>query len=119
MASADNSIASLIEKKNTDILEEHPAINAREARINFAKIIQAARFKKNRVIITDHGEPAAGLVSIEDVRILDFIYRMALDKTGQPPITEMTVEDLKKFLGSDVEEDSSVPVAEGHKNRPN
>jgi len=96
-AAISNDIDDILEKKNADILGDHPAINAREARIKFSKIVQAARFKNNRVIITEHGEPAAGVVSIEDVRILDYISQLAA-KRDQGEFKEFSFDDLKKCL---------------------
>jgi prevent-host-death family protein len=104
---AHRDIAELLERRNTDLLEEHPAINARDARVKFSKIVQAARFGKNRVIITEHGEPAAGLVSIEDIRLLDYLSQLA-SRDGETSSSEMSLNDLKELLQSD-RRGSSVP----------
>jgi prevent-host-death family protein len=92
-------ISELIGKESTDILEDHPAINAREARLNFSKIVQAARFRNSRVIITDHGEPAAALVPITDVKILDMIDELSTqNRLDVGPIKDLSIEQLRKLI---------------------
>ncbi|MBA4204160.1 MAG: hypothetical protein C0457_04145 [Polymorphum sp.] len=97
-----SAISALIEKEDTAILQEHPAINAREARSNFSKIIQAARYKNNRVIITDHGEPAAALVSIGDVKLLDLFDELnAKNSSSGSGVRDVSIEVLEKMLAGD------------------
>lgn len=97
-----STISALIEKEDTAILQEHPAINAREARSNFSKIIQAARYKNNRVIITDHGEPAAALVSISDVKLLDLLDDLnAKNVSSGSKFRDVSIEALEKMLAGD------------------
>jgi prevent-host-death family protein len=45
-------------------------ISARQARDNFASVIARARFQGKRTIITEHGIPAAVMISLEDDTML-------------------------------------------------
>lgn len=69
---------------DVDILEAHQHVNAREARTHFKDFIAEAQYKKNRTIVTEHGRPAAALVTIEDLRILE-----RLRKTGVARLSDL------------------------------
>jgi len=84
------ALALILEKKNMDVLEHHISINSREARSNFAKIVGSARVNKNIFVITEHGEPAAAIVSIDDLKILDWIRNQKISET----ITTAASQDL-------------------------
>ena len=101
-------MSKLLEKENIEGLEEYPSINAREARSNFSKIIREARYGKNKVIITDHGEPAVGLVSIDDVRILDLFDRLDIkSKIKSGDVKHMSAEEFKSLFAADDDEGES------------
>jgi prevent-host-death family protein len=89
----------LLTKKNIDILEEHASVNARLARSNFSRLINTARVDKEVVVITDHGEPAAAIVPISDLRILDKLAELKWkDRISTADFSKMSIEDLKTFI---------------------
>jgi prevent-host-death family protein len=53
-------------------------VSATEARGRLSKIISQAEFSGERTILTRHGEPAAALVSLDDLRALQ-MYEDAVD----------------------------------------
>lgn len=57
-----------LEDRHADILDNHQYVNSRTAREKFSKLINIARIDNERVVITDHGEPAAAIISIEDLK---------------------------------------------------
>ncbi|MEM8986085.1 MAG: type II toxin-antitoxin system Phd/YefM family antitoxin [Pseudomonadota bacterium] len=84
-----------IKNKNAEVLENHLSINARKARSNFSKVINTARIERERVIVTDYGEPAVAIIPIRDLKYLDL-----MDKIGvKDKIEEMGYEnvDLEAF----------------------
>ncbi|MCR9240796.1 MAG: type II toxin-antitoxin system Phd/YefM family antitoxin [Rhodobiaceae bacterium] len=54
-----------------EVLLKHFSINSREARNSFARLLDTARVRQERVIITAHGEPTAAVVPMKDVERLD------------------------------------------------
>jgi prevent-host-death family protein len=103
---------SLLTNNNDDILLKHPALGSREARTMLGKIVRAAREDRHKIVITEHGEPAAAVVSINDLRILDWIRRIHLDdKILSAAAQEITIEELVGLLTNGVsihEPDKSV-----------
>lgn len=62
------ALSAILEKKDTDVIAEHLTVASREARMRFGKIVENARTDKNQFVITEHGEPAAALISISDLK---------------------------------------------------
>jgi prevent-host-death family protein len=46
-------------------------IGAREARLNFADVLNQTAFGKNRIILTKNGKDVAALVPIEDLQAIE------------------------------------------------
>ncbi|MBZ9753132.1 type II toxin-antitoxin system Phd/YefM family antitoxin [Deinococcus sp. HMF7604] len=46
---------------------------ASEARANFMEVISRVRFGRERLVITNKGKPAAAMVTMEDLRILQLL----------------------------------------------
>ena len=87
------------EKRNADILETHPHVNARSARSNFSRLVNTARIDKERVIITEYGEPAAAIVPINDIRILENVPDLGwIDQITDKDFEEISLEELKNRL---------------------
>jgi prevent-host-death family protein len=53
-------------------------VSATEARSRLSKIISQAEFSGERTVLTRHGEPAAALVSLDDLKALQ-LYEDAVD----------------------------------------
>lgn len=96
-------------KRNADILETHSYVNARSARSNFSRLVNTARIDKERVIITEHGEPAAAIVPIKDVRLLDKIPNLDwIDNISDAEFNELDRSKIKSLLrGGEGDGDSS------------
>ena len=93
-------ILNLEKEENFPILDEHTYVNSRNARSNFSRLIKSARFKNARVVITDHGEPAAAIVSVEDLVSLDEQPELAwLDEITETEFKEMTLSEVREKLG--------------------
>ena len=85
--------------RDADLLEDHFFINSREARSNFSRIIDLARVENNKVIITDRGDPAAAVVPIKDVRLLDLIEKIGFTKKLEDHgYKDFSVAEWKVFL---------------------
>jgi len=82
MAETSHTLAlnEIFEKKNTDVLENegNVPINSRTVRQNFSKVVKAAESNKYRIIVTDHGEPKAGIVSVDDLRIINWLEKLKI-----------------------------------------
>ncbi|MDJ0824839.1 MAG: type II toxin-antitoxin system Phd/YefM family antitoxin [Rhodobacter sp.] len=86
-------------RRNDDVLEKHPYVNARAARSNFSRLVDSARVDKERVIITAHGEPAAAIVPIRDIRILEQIADLEwVNKISDADFRELDLETMKRLL---------------------
>jgi prevent-host-death family protein len=93
----------ILAKKNVDLLEDHQSVSARHARSNFSGLINTARIDKEVVVITDHGEPAAAIIPISDLRILDRFMKMDWkDRVSNADFKEMSPEQLKEFILGDI-----------------
>jgi len=46
-------------------------ISTLEARKNLAVVINSAQYGKERIILTRHGKEVAGIISIEDLNLLE------------------------------------------------
>jgi len=93
-----------LEKKNVDILVGHASVNSRLARSKFSRLINNARIEKEVVVITDHGEPAAAIVPISDLRLLDKLAEMKWkDKISNINFKVMNRAELREFLLGDGE----------------
>ena len=79
-------------------MEDHSYVNARIARSNFSRLINTARIENERVVITDHGEPAAAVIPIRDLRLLDLLYQMRwIDHISDKSFKDMSLEEFKEF----------------------
>jgi prevent-host-death family protein len=113
--SKDNAraISDILSKKDTDIIDGHLTIGSREARIRFGKIVENAKREQNQFVITEHGEPAAALIPISDLRILDWLKRQHLkDHVSNAVFSDMSLTDFKALLesgGTDDDEDHGMP----------
>lgn len=59
-------------------------VPARKARENFSRVLDVARVRRDRVVITDHDTPAAAVVPLRDLRVLDWLRSLELtDKTAE------------------------------------
>ena len=56
--------------KSDTIEDADRTISATEARSGLSDLISRAKFSEERTVLTRHGEPAAALVSIEDLKAL-------------------------------------------------
>lgn len=92
-----------IEKPDTyPILDEHQHINSRKARSNFSRLVKSARFEKARVVITEHGEPAAAIISVEDLLSLDEVPELSwLDDITEMEFRDLSLNELRARLGRD------------------
>lgn len=90
------------EKRNLDILDHHHHVNKRAARENFARIVSDAQMDKEIIVITNHGEPAAALISIEDLRILDALdnneWGDGLDEFEVLQLRDLNKDKIRKLL---------------------
>lgn len=93
----------ILARKNVDVLEEHQSVNARHARSNFSRLINTARVDKEVVVITDHGEPAAAVIPISDLRVLDKLVEMNWkDRISSADFKVMTPKELKDLILGDL-----------------
>ncbi len=83
--------------KDIDLIEAHLTVGSREARSRFGKIVSNAKTAKNQFVITEHGEPAAAVVPISDLRILDWIKQRNLkNKISDAVFSE--IDSLDEFI---------------------
>lgn len=86
-------------KRNADILENHTCVNSKSARSHFSRLIRTARLDKERIVITDYGEPAAAVISISDLRSLEAKPDLDwIDNISDREFEEMDLDTLKKRL---------------------
>ena len=71
-----------LEDRHSDILDNHQHISSRNARVKFSKLINIARIDNERVVITDHGEPAAAIISIQDLKQYEELISKLKNKTN-------------------------------------
>jgi prevent-host-death family protein len=57
-------------KKDQDLLEAHDFVTVSQARAHFSDVVDLARSGK-RVLVVNHGEPAAAFVPVSDLVVLD------------------------------------------------
>jgi prevent-host-death family protein len=50
-----------------------PRMGAREARMNFADVLNTAAYAKDRIVLTKNGKDVAAIIPIEDLRMLEEI----------------------------------------------
>ena len=78
-------------------------ISTLEARKNLADVINAAQYGKDRIILTRHGKPVAGIISVDDLNLLENL-EDRLDLKGATEILEdesseyLDWEDAKKII---------------------
>jgi prevent-host-death family protein len=112
------ALESILAKRNMDVLEKHISINSRDARSNFARIVDTARNDQNTLVITEHGEPAAALISINDLKILDWIQKRNIkDMISDAVFSDMTFDEFKKNLEQTPESPEDVDVQKNHDRR--
>lgn len=89
----------ILSTKDTDIIGTHLTVASREARSRFGKILSNAKTAKNQFVITEHGEPAAAVIPISDLRILDWIKHQNLkNRISDAVFSEMSLDDFIKTL---------------------
>ncbi len=59
--------------RNNTNLAEHSTLTTRRARENISEVLNNIAYGDERVVVTSHGTPKAAIVSIDDLRILDFL----------------------------------------------
>lgn len=93
------------EEMNTEL--EATEISASSARQNFSKIIDAVRVAGERILVTQHGRPAAAVIGVEDLELLQLIEdRMDVAEARRrisEPADKMSLEELRSgsFLESE------------------
>ena len=65
---------------------------ASEARANFMEVISRVRFGRERLVITNKGKPAAALVTMEDLRILQLLDDVDIKETLNDRISPRSEE---------------------------
>jgi|HubBroStandDraft_3_1064219.scaffolds.fasta_scaffold69734_3 prevent-host-death family protein len=86
-------------KRDVDILKDYSSINARSARSNFSRLINTARIEREVVVITDHGEPAAAVVPISELRILDkLLEKNWRDRISGVDFSKLTPPELRALV---------------------
>lgn len=99
-ASGLNRLESILgRKKHEDIKATHFVVASREAREKLGRIVENARSEQNQFVITEHGTPAAAVVPIEDLKILDWLKRQNIkDAISEAVIHDMSIEEFKELL---------------------
>ncbi len=91
---------------NTEL--EATEISASSARQNFSKIIDAVRVAGERILVTQHGRPAAAVIGVEDLELLQLLEdRMDVAEARRrmkEPADKVTLEELRS--GSFLEDKS-------------
>lgn len=88
---------------NTEL--EATEISASSARQNFSKIIDAVRVAGERILVTQHGRPAAAVIGVEDLELLQLLEdRMDVAEARRrmkEPADKVSLKDLRSgsFLG--------------------
>ncbi len=92
---------------NTEL--EATEISASSARQNFSKIIDAVRVSGERILVTQHGRPAAAVIGVEDLELLQLLEdRMDVAEARRrmkEPADKVSLEDLRS--GSFLEDKST------------
>jgi len=82
---------------NTEL--EATEISASSARQNFSKIIDAVRVAGERILVTQHGRPAAAVIAVEDLELLQLLEdRMDVAEARRrmkEPAVAVSLEDLR------------------------
>jgi len=74
-------------------------ISATEARSGLSDLISRAKFSEERTVLTRHGEPAAALVSIEDLKALRRLEDATDVKRARESIEDAQEQGGTKSLG--------------------
>jgi prevent-host-death family protein len=96
-ASSTARIQEVLETKYSDVLNDHAFLNLRDARVKFSKLVNAARINANKIVITNHGEPAAAIVPIGALRILDLFEKAGLE-LPDVKYRDLTKEDAIRII---------------------
>jgi len=105
--SNSRAIDEILSKKDVDIIESHLTIGSREARIRLGKIVENARREDNQFVVTEHGEPAAAIIPISDLRILDWVKKHNIkDSLSKAALHNMSFEEFKRTLESGEDNDA-------------
>lgn len=85
---------------NTEL--EATEISASSARQNFSKVIDAVRVAGERILVTQHGRPAAAVIGVEDLELLQLLEdRMDVAEARRrmkEPADKVSLEDLRSGL---------------------
>lgn len=105
-ASNAQAIDEILSKKDTDIIDSHLTIGSREARTKLGKIVENAKMEQNQFVITEHGEPAAAIIPISDLRILDWLRRQNIkDRVTTAVFSNLSVDEFKDLLEAGEQDD--------------
>jgi len=74
-------------------------ISATEARSGLSGLISRVKFSEERTVVTRHGEPAAALVSIEDLKVLRKLENATDVKRAREAIEDAREHGGTKSLG--------------------
>jgi len=72
-------------------------ISTLEARKNLAVVINSAQYGKERIILTRHGKEVAGIISIEDLNLLEKLE----DRLDLQEAIEILEDDHSEFVDWD------------------
>jgi len=106
-------------RSDNDVLGGRWFVNARTARSQFAKIINAARVDRDRVIITEHGAAAVAMIPIRDLRILGLLDQLGLtDKVSDASFKTVSVDELKRLIVGDIDGGQDEEKNDGRGEKP-
>ncbi|NHZ86464.1 MAG: type II toxin-antitoxin system prevent-host-death family antitoxin [Planctomycetia bacterium] len=72
-------------------------ISTLEARKNLAEVINSAQYGKERIILTRHGKDVAGIISIDDLNLLEKLE----DRLDLQDAIEILEDEHSKFVDWD------------------
>ncbi len=72
-------------------------ISTLEARKNLAEVINSAQYGKERIILTRHGKEVAGIISIDDLNLLEKLE----DRLDLHEAIEILEDDHSEFVDWD------------------
>ena len=72
-------------------------ISTLEARKNLADVINSAQYGKERIILTRHGKDVAGIISIDDLNLLEKLE----DRLDLQDAIEILEDEHSKFVDWD------------------
>jgi prevent-host-death family protein len=103
---ATRKLDAVLANNDADILDTHLTVGSRDARVRFGKIVEKTKNGDNQFVITEHGEPAAAVVPISDLRILDWIKRQNIkDKITDAVFKHLTFDEFKKLFAGEEEDE--------------